>query len=213
VATTTYGGFSEYAVAPWKMCVPVPEATPQVLALLTSGLTASLALEQAGGVALPVVSTRKGGDGGGSSGGGYGGGGGGEGGDGGGSGGGSGGDSGGGGGRSGEGGDIGREGKVGTRRKVVLVTAAAGGTGQIAVQLAKLAGHTVVATCGGEAKVEMLKRLGADRVINYRKEKVRDVLRAEFKKGVDLAYESVGGEMFAAAVDALAPGRAGVETK
>jgi NADPH:quinone reductase-like Zn-dependent oxidoreductase len=25
VATTTYGGFSEYAVAPWKMCVPVPE--------------------------------------------------------------------------------------------------------------------------------------------------------------------------------------------
>jgi NADPH-dependent curcumin reductase CurA len=30
-------------------------------------------------------------------------------------------------------------------------------TGQIAVQLAKLAGHTVVATCGGDAKQEMLK--------------------------------------------------------
>jgi NADPH:quinone reductase-like Zn-dependent oxidoreductase len=66
----------------------------------------------------------------------------------------------------------------------------------------------VVATCGGEAKAEMLTRLGADRVINYRNEKVRDVLRTEFKKGVDLVYESVGGEFFATAVDALAPGGA-----
>ena len=161
VATTTYGGFSEYATAPWKMCMPVPEASPQVLALLTSGLTASLALEQAGGLALPAVEPG--------------------------------------------GGDASSEGGL-RRRKTVLVTAAAGGTGQIAVQLAKLAGHHVVATCGGDAKATMLARLGADRVINYHKEKVRDVLRKEYKGGIDLAYESVGGEMFAATVDALAQG-------
>jgi len=38
------------------------------------------------------------------------------------------------------------------------------------------------------AKEEMLKRLGVDRVINYRREKVRAVLKAEFKQGVDLVY-------------------------
>jgi NADPH:quinone reductase-like Zn-dependent oxidoreductase len=52
--------------------------------------------------------------------------------------------------------------------ETVLVTAAAGGTGQFAVQLAKLAGNTVVATCGDEAKAALLARLGVDRVINYR---------------------------------------------
>jgi NADPH:quinone reductase-like Zn-dependent oxidoreductase len=52
--------------------------------------------------------------------------------------------------------------------QVVLITAAAGGTGQFAVQLAKLAGNHVVATCSSPDKAAMLKRLGADRVINYR---------------------------------------------
>lgn len=42
-------------------------------------------------------------------------------------------------------------GKMG-RDEIVLVTAAAGGTGQIALQLAKLAGNTVVGTCGGPEK-------------------------------------------------------------
>lgn len=36
--------------------------------------------------------------------------------------------------------------------QTILVTAAAGGTGQLAVQLAKLAGNTVIGTCGGPAK-------------------------------------------------------------
>jgi NADPH:quinone reductase-like Zn-dependent oxidoreductase len=53
------------------------------------------------------------------------------------------------------------------RPRTVLVTAAAGGTGQFAVQLARLAGCRVVATCGGGAKAELLRRLGADRVIDY----------------------------------------------
>jgi NADPH:quinone reductase-like Zn-dependent oxidoreductase len=155
VATTTYGGFSEYAVAPAKLVVPVPEASPAAVALLTSGLTASIAMEQLGGVSAPASAG-------------------------------------------------GRPSPPG-RQKTVLVTAAAGGTGQIAVQLAKLAGHHVIATCGGGKKARMLAGLGVDRVVNYKKERLKEVLRSEYRRGVDLAYESVGGEMFETAVDALAP--------
>ncbi|XP_020573422.1 uncharacterized protein LOC110019897 [Phalaenopsis equestris] len=91
-----------------------------------------------------------------------------------------------------------------TSGEVVLVTAAAGGTGQFAVQLAKLAGNKVVATCGGESKAKLLRSLGADRVIDYRKENIKDVLIKEFPKGVDIIYESVGGEMFNVCLNALA---------
>jgi len=88
--------------------------------------------------------------------------------------------------------------------KVVLVTAAAGGTGQFAVQLAKLAGNTVVATCGGKEKALLLKQLGVDRVIDYKAEDIKTVLRKEFPKGVDIIYESVGGVMFNLCLNALA---------
>jgi NADPH:quinone reductase-like Zn-dependent oxidoreductase len=49
----------------------------------------------------------------------------------------------------------------------VLVTAAAGGTGHFAVQLAALAGCHVVATCGGERKAARLRAAGAHRVIDH----------------------------------------------
>lgn len=88
--------------------------------------------------------------------------------------------------------------------QTVLVTAAAGATGQFAVQLAKLAGNRVFATCSGGAKAGLLRRLGADRVIDYTSEDVRAVLKAECPGGVDLVYESVGGKMFDVCVDALA---------
>ena len=58
-------------------------------------------------------------------------------------------------------------------KETVLVTAAAGGTGQFAVQLAKLAGNRVVATCGSDDKAKLLSGLGADRVINYNKEQTK----------------------------------------
>lgn len=51
----------------------------------------------------------------------------------------------------------------------VLITAAAGGTGQFAVQLAKLAGCHVIGTCSTDEKVAFLKTLGCDRPINYKK--------------------------------------------
>lgn len=43
------------------------------------------------------------------------------------------------------------------------------------VQLAKLAGNKVVATCGGKAKATLLKDLGVDRVIDYRSEDIKTV--------------------------------------
>lgn len=86
----------------------------------------------------------------------------------------------------------------------VLVTAAAGGTGQFAVQLAKLAGCHVIGTCSTDEKVEFLRSLGCDRPINYKKERLGEVLKTEYPNGVDVVYESVGGEIFNTCVKNLA---------
>ncbi|KAF4324380.1 hypothetical protein BBO99_00003242 [Phytophthora kernoviae] len=88
--------------------------------------------------------------------------------------------------------------------ETVFVTAAAGGTGQFVVQLAKLAGNHVIGTTSTDEKAEALKKLGCDRIINYNKENVSEVLKAEYPNGVDIVFESVGGEMFRAAVDNIA---------
>jgi NADPH:quinone reductase-like Zn-dependent oxidoreductase len=45
----------------------------------------------------------------------------------------------------------------------------------VILQLAKLAGNKVVATCGGQDKAELLQSLGADRVIDYKKETIKSV--------------------------------------
>ncbi|XP_052799600.1 prostaglandin reductase-3-like [Mya arenaria] len=88
--------------------------------------------------------------------------------------------------------------------ETVLVTAAAGGTGQIAVQWAKLKGCHVIGTCSSDEKVQFLKDIGCDRPVNYTKENLRQVLKQEYPKGVDVVYEAVGGEMFDTCVDSLA---------
>ncbi len=88
--------------------------------------------------------------------------------------------------------------------ETVLVTAAAGGTGQFAVQLAKLAGNTVIGTCSSDDKAELLRTLGCDRVVNYKTEDLGTVLKDEYARGMDLIYESVGREMFDTCLDNLA---------
>lgn len=88
--------------------------------------------------------------------------------------------------------------------KKVLVTAAAGGTGQFAVQLAKKAKCHVIGTCSSDEKCAFLKSIGCNRPINYNTEHVGTVLKREYPEGVDVVYESVGGAMFDLAVDALA---------
>ena len=89
--------------------------------------------------------------------------------------------------------------------ETIAVSAAAGGLGHILVQLAKLAGNHVIGLTGSPAKAETLRRLGVDRVIDYRRESLREVLASEYPNGVDIAYDTVGGEVFDAFVDHLAP--------
>lgn len=96
--------------------------------------------------------------------------------------------------------------KVGEMKsgEVVLVTAAAGGTGHIAVQLAKLAENHVIGVCGSETKVALLEKLGCDRIINYRTETLDTVLQQEYPNGIDLVFDCVGKQVFDTCVDHLA---------
>lgn len=96
--------------------------------------------------------------------------------------------------------------KVGEMKsnEVVLVTAAAGGTGHIAVQLAKLAGNHVIGTCGSQVKAELLQKLGCDRIINYRSENLNQVLKNEYPNGINLVFDCVGKQVFDTCVENLA---------
>ncbi|AIF44915.1 MULTISPECIES: quinone oxidoreductase family protein [Virgibacillus] len=91
--------------------------------------------------------------------------------------------------------------------ETVLVHAAAGGVGSLAVQLAKLFGAgKVIATASTEEKREFAKELGADEMVNYTvdgwEQRVRELTDG---KGVDVAMEMVGGEVFHKTVKCLAP--------
>lgn len=88
--------------------------------------------------------------------------------------------------------------------EVVAVSAAAGGIGHILVQLAKLAGNRVIGLTRSPEKAALLRELGVDRAIDARGEDLRAVLAAEYPRGIDLAYDTVGGEVFDAFVDHLA---------
>lgn len=91
--------------------------------------------------------------------------------------------------------------------ETILIHAAAGGTGVLAVQLAKYFGARVVATAGSEAKLQLVRELGADVVINYRTEDfVSSVLEATDGRGVDVVWESIGGEVFTRNLDCMAEG-------
>lgn len=88
--------------------------------------------------------------------------------------------------------------------ETVLVTAAAGGTGQFAVQFAKRAGCHVIGTCSSDEKAGFLKAIGCDRAINYTTEDLGRTLRTEYPRGVDVVYESVGGSVLEVALNSLA---------
>jgi len=88
--------------------------------------------------------------------------------------------------------------------EVVVVSAAAGGLGHIALQIAKLAGNHVIGLCGSTEKCEALKQIGCDRPINYKNEDINEVLASEYTNGIDLAIDSVGGPVYDVLVDHLA---------
>lgn len=133
--------YREYQTADVARLIRVREASPEILALIASGVSAMVALERIADM------------------------------------------------KSGE---------------TVAVSAAAGGLGHFVVQLAKRAGNHVLALTGSDHKAALLRELGADRVVNYRTESLREVLAREYPRGLDIAYDSVGGGIFDAFLDHLA---------
>lgn len=90
--------------------------------------------------------------------------------------------------------------------ETVLVHAAAGGVGSIAVQLAKIFGAgKVIATASTSEKLAFAKEMGADHLVNYTEDgwegKIRELTDG---KGVDVALEMVGGDVFHKTLKTLA---------
>ncbi len=79
----------------------------------------------------------------------------------------------------------------------VLVLGASGGVGLTAVEIAKAMGATVIAAAGGAEKLAVAKRAGADHLIDYKTESLRDrVKEITGGRGVDVVYDPVGGDVF-----------------
>lgn len=93
------------------------------------------------------------------------------------------------------------------RGEWILVQAAGSGVGSAAIQVARYLGAQIIATAGDDAKLDRAKALGAAHAINYRTaDFLSEVRRITAKRGVDVVFESVGGETFEKSVRALAPG-------
>ena len=78
-----------------------------------------------------------------------------------------------------------------TRGQKILVNGGAGGTGSFAIQLAKMAGAEVAATCG-PANLDYVRSLGADLAINYREGNVPGQVLDWAPEGVDVLIDTVG---------------------
>ena len=89
--------------------------------------------------------------------------------------------------------------------QTILFHSAAGGVGLIAGQWAKHLGATVIGTVGSDAKIELAKAHGYDRLLNLNQdewvERVREWTKGE---GVPVVYDSVGKDTFMGSLDCLA---------
>ncbi len=90
---------------------------------------------------------------------------------------------------------------------VALVHAAAGGVGQLLVQMVRARGGSVVATAGGPEKCATARAVGAEHVIDYRAvdDLAGEVRRLTDGRGVDVAYDGVGRDTFDASLASLRP--------
>lgn len=135
------GGYRLWQIARADDIYAVPAATPQILALIPTGISALVCLEQ---IAQPHAG------------------------------------------------------------ETLVMTAAAGGLGHIALQLAKSLGCRVIGLAGSEAKCAAIRALGADAAINYKTCTLDDALRVAAPDGIDIAYDTVGGALFDTLLDHLA---------
>ncbi len=88
----------------------------------------------------------------------------------------------------------------------VLIHAAAGGVGQLLVQMAKMRGARVIGTVSTEEKAAIARGLGADAVVLYTQQDfLVEVKRITGGQGVNVVYDSVGRDTFDRSLDSLAP--------
>ena len=88
----------------------------------------------------------------------------------------------------------------------ILIQAAAGGTGLIAVQLAKHYGAEIYATAGSQHKLDFLEKLGIPHRINYQKcDFEQEVKRLTNGRGVDVVINTLSGEAIQKGMNCLAP--------
>lgn len=89
--------------------------------------------------------------------------------------------------------------------ETLLVLGAAGGVGTTAVELGKLMGATVIAAASSDEKLELVRSLGADHVVNYSTEDLRERIKEiTGGKGVNVVYDPVGGELAEPALRSMA---------
>jgi NADPH:quinone reductase-like Zn-dependent oxidoreductase len=87
----------------------------------------------------------------------------------------------------------------------VLVNAAGSGVGTAGIQVARMLGGRVIASAGSDDKLERARELGAEHTVNYLTEDLAERVRAITDgRGVNLVMESVGGDVLAASLNALA---------
>jgi len=88
----------------------------------------------------------------------------------------------------------------------LLVHAGASGVGIAAIQIGKAKGARVIATAGSDEKLEFCREHGADYVINYRDESWIETVKAvTAKRGADVIYDPVGGDVFDLSSKVIAP--------
>lgn len=89
----------------------------------------------------------------------------------------------------------------------LLVLGAAGGVGLAAVEIGKAMGARVIACAGGAEKLAVAQQHGADHVIDYSREDIRELVKAiTGGHGADVVYDPVGGDAFDAALRSIAWG-------
>jgi alcohol dehydrogenase len=91
--------------------------------------------------------------------------------------------------------------------ETILVHAGGSGIGTVAIMMAKAIGCSVITTVGDDSKIEGVKALGADYVINYRKDRFEhETRKITKKKGVDVVFEHVGADTFSGSLLSLKRG-------
>ena len=89
--------------------------------------------------------------------------------------------------------------------ETLLVLGAAGGVGMSAVEIGKAMGATVIGAASSDEKLEVVKKAGADHLINYSSGDLREQLKeiTGSKEAVDVLYDPVGAELFEPALRSM----------